>query len=109
MITIIFEHLNEKVLLQVEGNKVWFSTTTFGNVRASIEHLKLNYTGVVREFPDLEERDDWREEAIKRFKKNIESMKSEDDVSRYLINDLKKFNYIPLLKQKNGFRAEVIR
>ena len=96
-------------MVEIENNKLWFSTTTFGNVKAPIDKIKLNYKGVIKEFPDLENDDNWRTEAIRRFKLKIDSMESEDKVARYVIEDLRKHGYIGLFKQKKGFRPEVIK
>ena len=109
MICLLFDHFQEKVLVEINGNNVWLSSTTQGPVKAKIDNIKINYKGVVKEFPDLENKDDWREEAIKRFKLKIQSMANEEQVARYLIDDLKKHGYIPLYKQKPGFRPEVIK
>ena len=109
MIYVFFEHFGEKVLIEINGKQVWFSTTNFGPVKAPIDKLKINYKGAVKEFPDLENREDWKDEAIRRFKIKIESMQNEDQIARYLIEDLKKYSYIPLYKQKPGWRPEVIK
>lgn len=109
MIHVFFEHFGEKVLIEIDGNQVWFSTTSYGPVKAPIDKLKINYKGAIKEFPDLEDREDWKEEAIRRFKLKIESMKNEEQVARYLIEDLRKYNYQPLFKQRKGWRPEVIK
>ena len=109
MMYVFFEHYGEKVLIEIDGKNVFFSTTTQGPVKAPIDKLKINYKGAIKEFPDLEDREDWKEESIKRFKIKIDSMQSEEQVARYLIEDLKKYNYIPLYKQKKGWRPEVIK
>ena len=109
MIYIMFEHFGEKVLVEINNNNVYFSTTLQGPVKAPIDKLKLNYRGVIREFPDLEGSDDWKEQAVKRFKDNLSNMPSETEKVNYIIHDLKNHGYIPLYKQKNGFRPEVIK
>ena len=109
MIQIFLEHFGEKIVIEINDKKVFFSTATYNSVKAPIDNLKLNYKGAVKEFPDLEDREDWREEAIRRFKLKIESMDSEDKIAKYIIEDLKKYNYIPLFKQKKGWRPEVIK
>jgi hypothetical protein len=57
---------------------------------------------------DLKESENWREEAIKRFKNKIGDLESEDKIVDYLISDLRKFGYKPYYKQKQGFRKEAI-
>lgn len=108
MIDLFFQLANEFIIIRIEGNKILFGNSSYGAKMSTIEGLKLNYNGVCREFPDLETRDDWKEEAIERFKDKIKSMKNEEEISSYLIQDLKKYGYIPKLKQKKGFRVEKI-
>ena len=109
MIYVMFEHFGEKVLVEINGNNIYFSTTQQGPVKAPIDKLKLNYRGCVREFPDLEGCDDWKQQAVKRFKDKIENMSNENEKVNYVIQDLRNHGYIPLFKQRNGFRPEVIR
>ena len=104
MIHIMFDFLNEKVLIEVIGEKVYFSHESFGNVKTEIENLRLNKEGVIKEFPDLKDNEDWKKIAIYRFKENIKSLSNEEERVNYIINDLKKHGYVPLYKQKHGFR-----
>lgn len=109
MITLIFEYIGEKTLVHIDGKNVSFGNTAFGNQLVPIEGIRLDYNGVCREFPDLETRKDWREEAIKRFKDKINKMTNEKEISDYIIEDLKKFGYRPLSKQINGFRIQKLK
>ena len=105
MIELMFEFLGDVVLIRIERNKVLFGSTQFGARLASIDGLKLDYAGVCREFPDLELSEKWREEAIQRFKKKIKEIKTEKEIALYLIDDLKKYGYIPRKMQVSGHRA----
>ena len=105
----MFDHFGEKILIEINGNDLWFSSTQFGPVKAPIDSLKIDHKGAVREFPDISDREDWRDEAIRRFKLKVKAMQSEDQIARYLIEDLRKYGYIPLYKQKKGWRAETIK
>lgn len=109
MIDLIFYFGSEIILVRVQGNSVQFGNSFYGPRLASIEGLKLNYTGVIKEFPDLKDNSNWRMEAIGRFKDRIKDYKSEKDVADYIIQDLKKFGYVPKFKQVAGFRREVIK
>lgn len=104
MIGLIFYYGQEIIYIRVDGHNVNFSNSTFGAVETSIDGLKLNKSGVLKEHPDLKDRDDWKEEAIKRFKDLINVMKTEESIAEYLIQDLKKYGYVPKWKQKAGFR-----
>ncbi len=108
MIDLIFYFGTDVVFVRVTGKDVRFSTSQYGAMGCSIDGLKLNKEGAIREFPDLIDRWDWREEAIKRFKEKISTLNNEDDVANYVISDLKEFGYIPKFKQKAGFRREVL-
>jgi len=105
---VLFEYASEPVEVRVEGTNVLFKTMqTMAWI--TIDNIKLDYAGVVREFPDLEKRDDWKEEAIKRFKEKIKELKTEKMRAEYIMEDLKKHGYIPRFMQRSGFRPETIK
>lgn len=108
MIDLIFELAGSFVLVRIEGSKVSFANSTFGAYLATIDGLKLNKAGVIKEFPDLKDNKEWRAIAITRFKDKVAAMKTEDEVAAYILEDLKGHNYIPRFKQKSGFRKEVL-
>lgn len=88
----------------VNGNSIVFND---GQQEATINNLKLSKSGVIKEFPDLNNRDDWREEAIRRFKEKLKKFKTEDEKLIYLVEDLEKHGFTPLYKQRQGCRVEV--
>lgn len=103
MIGVLFEFAGDYAEVRVDGTNVLFRgnpKTGFG----TIENLQLNRTGVIMEFPDLENDDDWRKEAIRRFKQKIKSYKTEMERINYIIEDLKKHGYIAVGIQRDGFR-----
>lgn len=109
MITIFFEFSNEYILVTIKGNKVTFANTQFGAKETGIEGLRLSREGVIKEFPDLEGKDNWKDEAIKRFKKKINSFSTESQIAEYLITDLKNHGYFPKKIQREGFRPKPIK
>ena len=109
MIDLIFYHGTDLVFVRVEGHTLKFTTSLQSNKWASIDGLKLDYSGVIREFPELENEENWREEAIFRLKSKLQNFKTEDDVVIYVIDELKKYGYIPKYKMKKGHRREVIK
>ena len=109
MISLWFDFAGEKILVVINKNNVLFGNSAFGAKLATIDGLKLDYTGVVKEFPDLELKENWKEEAIKRFKEKVALMETEDEKAQYIIEDLKEYGYIPLFKQKKGFRIQKIK
>lgn len=109
MIDIIFTYFSDTILVRINGNNITFGNTTQGAKMATIEGLKLNQSGVIKEFPDLKDDNEWRKKAIERFKNKIKDMASEEEVYRYIIQDLEKYGYVPRIKQKAGFRPERIK
>jgi len=109
MITLMMEFGSETILMVISGNNIRFSNTTFGAIGCSIDGLQLNKSGAIKEFPDLELREDWRCESIKRFKERVNQMRTEEDVCDYLIEDLSKFGYVLKFKQKKGHRMEKLK
>lgn len=106
MIDLIFHHGSEVVIVRIKGIQVTFGSTVYGARMASIEGLRLDYHGTIREFPDLEGDLYWREKAIDRFKDHIRTLDSEDKISEYITKELRDKGYVPKLKQKAGFRPQ---
>jgi len=105
----IFEFGSEVIEVRIEGNNCLFRTKDYGGALHPIDNLTLNKAGVIKEFPDLKDNKDWREEAIKRFKKKLKTMKSEKQRMDYVIEDLKKYGYKPMFTQRDGHRTIKIR
>ena len=104
MIEIIFYFGTDIVMVRIRGHSVTFVNSVYGALEAPIDGIKLNQAGVIKEHPDLIDRADWKEEAIKRFKECIYVLKNEESIAEYIIQDLKKYGYVPKWKQKAGFR-----
>ena len=103
---VMFDFAGDYILVRVNNNRVSFSNSKYGNQMATIEGLKLDKNGVLKEWPDLKDKEDWKETAIKRFKEKIRSMQTESEVCEFIIYDLQKYGYKPLYRQKNGFRRQ---
>lgn len=106
MIGVIFQQGMDFFRVNIRGNSIIFSD---GLKETNLGGLKLNYSGVIKEFPDLKNDDNWKHKAIERFKEKIKSFKTEEEKADYIIRDLKKFGFIPKYKQKQGHRIEVIK
>lgn len=106
MIDVMFEFESDFILIKIEGKKILFANLTYGSRLTTIEGLRLDQKGVLKEFPDLKNDKNWKLKAIDRFNNKIENMKDENEIAEYVIDDLKKFGYIPRYKQKKGFRIE---
>jgi hypothetical protein len=109
MIDIIFQFASEYVLVRVKDNQLYFMTQNFGSQWATIDGLKFNKQGTIKEYPDLESNSEWQTIAIQRLKDKIKAMNTEGEITDYIINDLRKHGYIPKYKQRVGFRREVIQ
>ena len=104
MIESIFLFGGDVILIKIEGQSVLFGNTSYGARLGTIDGLQLSRSGVEKEFPDLIGREDWREEAINRFKDNIKSLKGEKAILKYIIDDLSKHGYILKRWKQNGYR-----
>lgn len=103
MIGVIFQFGSEHIEVRVHNEFVYFrdqSSPAFG----SIGNLKLNKSGVIKEFPDLKDDKEWEDKARERFREKIRSLKNETDRMNYIISDLSKFGYVPLYIQRPGHR-----
>lgn len=76
------------------------------NMWTSPEGLRITKTGVIKEFPDLENDDEWKKKALQRLKDHIKSLKTEDEIQNYIINELIKYGYEPMCIQKAGHRPK---
>jgi len=105
---LVFRKGTELIAIRVNENK----TLTFGQQIggwfrfSGIEGLKLSISGILEEFPDLKEKNDKevREEGLKRFLSHIKSMKTKEEISNYVTEDLKKYGYVLIMKVKKGHR-----
>ena len=93
MIDLLFEFGSEVVLIRIVGTNVVFGNTSYGARFGTIDNLKLSHSGVIKEFPDLENRDDWQIEARNRFKRKIKEFNNEKERADYIIEDLEKKGY----------------
>jgi hypothetical protein len=103
---IIFNFGNEVILVKIDGSNITFGNTSYGAYMAPISGLQLSYDGTILEYPDLKDDPSWREKAIERFKEKIKQMETEKEIEEYIINDLKRYGYIPKLRQIAGTRPE---
>lgn len=109
MIGVVFSFLNKLVEVRIDGNNCLFRTSEYGGQFFPIDSMKLDKIGVMKEFPDLKDNENWREEAIKRFKEKIKSMDSEMKRINYLMEEFKKMGYKPIAMQREGHRPMKIR
>lgn len=109
MIVVVFQFVNQIIEVRINGNNILFRTGEFGGAFVPIDGLKLDKNGVIKEHPDLKDKDNWREEAIKRFKGHIKNMETEIQKANYIISELKKVGYKPVALQRAGHRPIKIK
>ena len=108
MIGLIFQLGPEIVEVRVDNNNILFRNNDSNGMFTTIEGLKLNKVGVIREFPDLKDNNDWQNIARERFKEKIKTMNTEMERANYIIEDLKKYGYEPKYMQRQGHRPTKI-
>lgn len=89
------------------GSLMFLDVST--GILTTIEGLKISKQGVIKEFPDLEGNEDWKKISIERFKAHIKSFQTEEQVIDYTIEELKKYGYTALYKQRGGHRPKLIK
>lgn len=101
--------LGGDIIEVIYGNEGLIFYDVSSGVATTIEGLKLNRTGVIKEFPDLENDSEWRKKAIDRFKEKVKSFRTEEEVISYIQLELTKYGYQALYKQKAGHRVTKIK
>ncbi len=101
----IFQFGAEMIEVRIDGNNCLFRTKDYGGALYPIDNLRLDKAGVIKEFPDLKDNEDWSEEAIKRFKEKLKGMKTMRKKMDYVVEDLKKYGYKPMYEQQDGCRT----
>ena len=104
MIDIIFELNSSFIQVRVIDNTCYFRTGDYGGALVPIDQLKIDKSGSIKEHPDLKDDKEWKEKTIKRFKEKIRQLKSETERTKYVIDDLKKYGYVPKYMQRVGHR-----
>ena len=109
MIGVIFEFNSSNIEVRVDGENCWFRTGEFGGALVPIDSLKLDKAGSIKEHPDLKDDKEWKKKTIERFKQKIKELKTEQERVKYIIDDLKKYGYIPKYMQRKGHRPIKIK
>lgn len=99
-----FQMGGEQTTIVIDGSNLMF-TDESGTI-TTIEGLKLDYLGVLREFPELEGDKEWRKKTIELFKERYKLLKNEKDRLDYVREELTKFGWTPLFWQRWGWRPQ---
>lgn len=108
MINCLFRQQEKIIGIKIEGHHITFATLQGYStpLYSPIEGLQLDIGGILKEFPDLIEKDkkDIRRIAIERFKEKLKSFKTEMEIKDYLKDDLTNHGYKFMGYQKKGHR-----
>lgn len=105
MIRATFRLASEILNVVIKGNDIILLDSN--NTMTTLDGLKFSYEGVIKEFPDLKDKDEWRKEALGRLKEHIKTFKTEKEKLYYIKDELTNFcGYEALYIQKAGFRPE---
>ncbi len=105
---IVFQKGTRRTAIRIIGDNVLFIDLNT-NMLAPIEGLKFHKEGVIKEYPDLKDDQDWKQKSIQRFVDKVKELPSETKKVEWIINEMRLKDYKPLYKQRNGFRAEKIK
>jgi hypothetical protein len=89
----------------IDGNNIMFMDVSTGMITTP-EGLRIDRSGVYREFPDLKDDEQWKKKAIERLKEHIKTFDTNDKKLNYVKDELVKFGYVPLFRQRCGFRTD---
>ncbi len=109
MIDCIFQKQTELTAIRVMGKNLLFAKQQGGYYKYTpIDGLKLEIGGILREFPDLKDKDkgEMRKITIERFKEKIRSFNTEIEIKDYLKEDLRKHGFTFVGYQKKGHRFQ---
>lgn len=105
MIKATFRNGSDVVEAIIDGGNLTFYDVSNGMI-TTIEGIKLSQAGVVKQFPDLEDDDEWKAKAIQRLKEHIKQYPSETQAITYVKDELIKLGYEPLFWQRGGHRPK---
>lgn len=108
MIIGCFQIGGDQIEVIVDANNLMFRDTTSGTT-TTIQGLRLNKAGVIKEHPDLKDDEDWRKKSMDRLKEHMKKIKTEDKKIEYVKDELEKHGYTPLFKQRAGFRPKLFK
>lgn len=89
----------------IRRNELLFFDVSSG-MMTSVEGLRISKSGSVKEFPDLENDDEWKKKTIDRLKNKMNEFKTEMEKVKYIKEELEKQGYQSLFYQKGGFRPQ---
>lgn len=104
---LVFNKHGEIVIVKIQGDELYFSNEQMGyKTFVPLELLRLSLSGILKEFPDLEGKEDSeiKKEAIKRLRNHIKTILGYTEKREYVIKELEKHGYVPKFIRRPGFR-----
>jgi len=98
-----FQLASDNVDVIIDGNNIMFMQD---GVITTLDGLRISKSGVVKEFPDLENDEEWKKKGLERLKEHIKTFDTQDKKLDYVKKELIKFGYTALYFQKAGFRPQ---
>ena len=89
----------------IRENELLFFDVSSG-VMSPIEGVQIKKSGVVKQFPDLENDGEWKKKAIERLKEHMKTFPTEEKKLNYVGEELEKSGYEKLIIQRAGFRTK---
>jgi hypothetical protein len=89
----------------ITGDNVMFLDSN--NTITTLKGLKFSHVGVLKEFPDLKDNENWRAIALERLENHIKSLEGEMNKINYIADELNKYGgYEKLFYQSAGWRPQ---
>ena len=108
MIKTTFSLGSDMIETIIDGNTIKFFDVSTGMI-TTIEGIRLDKSGSLKEFPDLKDNEDWKKITLDRFKTKFKSFKTENEANNYVIDELTKQGYKAIMKQRAGWRPTRIK
>jgi len=103
-IQIAFKYGGDNIFVIIEGNVLMFLDAN--NNITTLDGLKISRSGVIEEFPDLKDDEDWKKKGLERLKQHIKKFDTETKKMMYIKDELNKYGYEALYFCKAGFRPK---
>jgi hypothetical protein len=112
MIVISFKRDNQAGFIKIDNKYLYYGKVVKGvPTYVPIDKNIFVQSGVIKEYPELKDKteDEAKTIAEQRLKDKIKLMNSEEEIYQYVLHELRLHGNIPVMKQKAGFRPEIIK
>ena len=108
MIGVIFQLGSNYVEFRLDGDNLFVRDSSYGGTLVPFAPgtVNLDYDGVLKELPYLKGDSQWKEKACEELKERFKELETDDEKINYIVDEMKKYGYIPRFTQKKGHRPE---